>query len=82
MSYLFWLSNQQFRQIEPHLQTDVRGVPLADDRLVLSGIINVIKPGFARATARPKAEEELPDYLEVQCQALACEFRCQEENGL
>ncbi len=40
MSFLFWLSNQQFRQIGPHLHTDVWGVPLADDRLVLSGIIN------------------------------------------
>lgn len=39
MSNLFWLSEDQFRKIEPLLLNDVRGVPRVDDRRVLSGII-------------------------------------------
>ena len=35
---LFWLSNEQWEWIEPHLPTDVRGVERADDRRVISGI--------------------------------------------
>jgi hypothetical protein len=29
---LFWLSDEQWKRIEPHLPTDVRGVDRADDR--------------------------------------------------
>ena len=46
MGDLFWLSDEQFKRIEPHLPTDVRGVPRVDDRQVLSGIIHVIKRGL------------------------------------
>ena len=42
---LFWLSNQQWGRIEPHLPTDVRGVERADDRRVISGIVHVLKSG-------------------------------------
>jgi transposase len=42
---LFWLSDEQWRQIEPHLPTDVRGVERKDDRLVISGIVHVLKSG-------------------------------------
>jgi transposase len=41
----FWLSDQQWRQIEPHLPKDVRGKPRVDDRRVISGIVHVIKSG-------------------------------------
>ena len=34
---LFWLSDVQWKRIEPHLPTDVRGVERADDRRVISG---------------------------------------------
>ena len=33
---LFWLSDEQWKRIEPHLPTDVRGVERADDRRVNS----------------------------------------------
>jgi len=33
---LFWLSDEQWGRIEPHLPTDVRGVERADDRRVIS----------------------------------------------
>ena len=42
---LFWLSDGQWRRIEPHLPTDVRGVERADDRRVISGIVHVLKCG-------------------------------------
>jgi hypothetical protein len=32
---LFWLSDEQWERIEPHLPTDVRGVERADDRRVI-----------------------------------------------
>jgi transposase len=36
---LFWLSDEQWSQIAPHFPTDVRGVERADDRRVISGIV-------------------------------------------
>jgi transposase len=42
---LFWLSDEQWRQIEPHLPTDVRGKERVDDRRVISGILHVLKSG-------------------------------------
>ena len=40
---LFWLSDEQWKRIEPHLPTDVRGVERAEDRRVISGIVHVLK---------------------------------------
>ena len=42
---LFWLSDEQWERIEPHLPTDVRGVERKDDRRVISGIVHVLKSG-------------------------------------
>src|SRR6201996_8158140 len=42
---LFWLSDEQWKRIEPHLPTDVRGVERADDRRVISGIVHVLRSG-------------------------------------
>ena len=44
-SNLFWLSDEQWERIEPHLPTDVRGVERQDDRRVISGIVQVLKSG-------------------------------------
>ena len=44
-SNLFWLSDEQWKRIEPHLPTDIRGVERADDRRVISGIVHVLKSG-------------------------------------
>ena len=41
---LFWLSDEQWNRIGPHLPTDVRGVE-PDDRRVISGIVHVLKTG-------------------------------------
>src|SRR5262249_33648554 len=42
---LFWLSDEQWKRIEPRLPTDVRGVERTDDRRVISGIVHVLKSG-------------------------------------
>lgn len=42
---LFWLSDEQWDRIEPHLPIDVRGVERVDDRRVTSGIVHVLKSG-------------------------------------
>lgn len=42
---LFWLSDEQWSRIEPHLPTDVRGKERVDDRRVISGILHVLKSG-------------------------------------
>ena len=42
---LFWLNDEQWRQIEPHLPRDVRGKDRVDDRRVISGIVHVLKSG-------------------------------------
>ena len=42
---LFWLSDEQWARIEPHLPTDVRGKQRVDDRRVISGIVHVLKSG-------------------------------------
>jgi transposase len=44
-SNLFWLTDEQWQQIEPLLPTDVRGKERADDRRVISGILHVLKSG-------------------------------------
>ena len=47
----FWLSEKQFARLEPHLPTDTRGKPRADDRRVISGIVHVLKSGGRWADA-------------------------------
>jgi transposase len=42
---LFWLSDDQWEQIEPYLPKDVRGKKRVDDRRVISGILHVLKSG-------------------------------------
>jgi transposase len=42
---LFWLDDEQWKRIEPHLPTDIRGVERVDDRRVISGIVHVLRCG-------------------------------------
>ncbi|HMA57468.1 MAG TPA: IS5 family transposase [Pseudolabrys sp.] len=44
-SNLFWLDDEQWSRIEPHLPNDVRGKERVDDRRVISGILHVLKSG-------------------------------------
>ena len=45
MTGLFWLSERQFNRIKPYFPLS-HGVPRADDRRVISGIVFVIKNGL------------------------------------
>lgn len=49
----FWLSDDQFARLAPHLPTDTRGKPRVDDRRVISGIVHVLKSGGRWADAPP-----------------------------
>ena len=49
----FWLTDEQFSKIAPHLPTDTRGKARADDRRVISGIVHVLKSG-GRWTDAPR----------------------------
>jgi transposase len=51
---LFWLSDEQWRQIAPHLPTDVRGKDRVDDRRVISGILHVLKSGYRWCDCPPE----------------------------
>ncbi len=41
----FWLTDDQFVRLGPHLPTDTRGKPRVDDRRVISGIVHVLVSG-------------------------------------
>jgi transposase len=41
----FWLTDEQFVKIAPHLPTNTRGKPRVDNCRVISGIIHVLKSG-------------------------------------
>src|SRR3712207_2487269 len=45
MARLFWLSNEAWALIEPHLPRGQPGKPRVDDRRVISGILHVLKVG-------------------------------------
>lgn len=49
--HLFWLTEEQFTRLEPHLPTDTRGKARVDDRRVISGIVHVLKSGCRWADA-------------------------------
>ena len=45
MGHLFWLSDEQWAVIEPHMPKNQPGAHRVDDRTVISGIIHVLKVG-------------------------------------
>ncbi|MCP5432275.1 MAG: IS5 family transposase [Alphaproteobacteria bacterium] len=45
MSHLFWLSDEAWALIDPHLPRGKPGKPRVDDRRVMSGILHVLKTG-------------------------------------
>ncbi len=49
----FWLTDEQFARITPHLPTNTRGKERVDDRRVISGIVHVLKSG-GRWTDAPR----------------------------
>src|SRR5271156_2845825 len=59
---LFWLNDEQWRQIEPHLPTDVRGKDRVDDRRVSSGILHVRESGCRWCDCPPEYGPPTPIY--------------------
>jgi transposase len=57
---LFWLSDEQWERIEPHLPTDVRGIERVDDRRVISGVVHILKTGLplVRLPARVRSSDD------------------------
>lgn len=49
---LYWLSDAEWAAIQPHLPSGRRGARRVDDRRVISGIVHMLKPVLAGATAR------------------------------
>jgi transposase len=49
----FWLDDEQFARLAPHLPTDTRGKPRVDDCRVISGIVHVLKSGGRWVDAPP-----------------------------
>jgi transposase len=45
MASLFWLSDEAWRAIEPHLPKNQPGARRVDDRRIISGILHVLKVG-------------------------------------
>jgi len=45
MGHLFWLSDEAWAAIEPHLPKNQPGARRVDDRRVISGILHVLKSG-------------------------------------
>lgn len=45
MARLFWLSDEAWTAIEPHLPSGKPGKPRVDDRRVISGILHILKTG-------------------------------------
>ena len=45
MTRLFWLSDEAWAAIDPHLPRGKPGKPRVDDRRVISGILHVLKTG-------------------------------------
>lgn len=45
MGALFWLSDEQWAGVEPHLPKNQPGARRVDDRRVISGILHVLKIG-------------------------------------
>ncbi len=45
MARLFWLSDEVWERIEPHLPHGQPGKPRVDDRRLISGILHVLKVG-------------------------------------
>ena len=42
---LFWFNDAQWRRIEPHLPTNLRGPERGDDRRIISGVVHMLQSG-------------------------------------
>ena len=45
MGRLYWLSDEEWKKIEPHLPRGRRGAHRVDDRRVISGVVHMLRTG-------------------------------------
>ena len=64
------MSDEQWKRIEPHLPTDVRGVERAEDRRVISGIVHVLKSGCRWCDCPPEYNRSRPRSITALCVGL------------
>jgi transposase len=72
MGHLFWLSDEAWGAIEPHLPTNQPGARRVDDRRVISGILHVLKrqlAKFARFRHHNSPSGQLFRHVPAQCPA-------------
>jgi hypothetical protein len=75
-SELFWLSDEQWKRIEPFLPTDVREVERVDGRRVISGIGQVLKSGlFGRDAMAMKDRNLIAAGVVAVIAAVCCNLR-------
>ncbi|WP_425285078.1 transposase [Methylobacterium brachiatum] len=67
---MFWLSDEAWARIEPHLPHGQPGKPRVNDRRVISGILHVLKVGYA-LRVRPAHHDLQPLQRVVPARALA-----------
>ena len=63
MASLFWLSDEAWAAVEPHLAKNQPGARRVDDRRVISGIFHVLKSG-CRWVDCPAAVRPVDDDLQ------------------
>jgi transposase len=80
-SNLFWLSDEQWKRIEPHLPMDVRGIERANDRRVISGIVHVLESGCRWCDCPRPGNRETGYRRHLQLDGVEPQllFRCDEE---
>lgn len=69
--HLFWLSDDAWLAIEPHLPRGKPGKPRVDNRRVISGILHVLKPGYPICVTSHDVEpEEGGDQARIRSRSL------------
>jgi transposase len=60
MRDLFWLSDEAWAALEPHLPHNQPGKPRVADRRVISGMLHILKTGGRWRDVRPNMERRRP----------------------
>jgi Putative transposase of IS4/5 family (DUF4096) len=72
MPHLFWLSDDAWATIEPHLPHGKPGKPRVDDRRVISGILHVLEVWTAHNDLQPLQQVVEAPYLAAALREDGC----------
>ena len=73
---LFWLSDEAWMAIEPHLPKNQPGARRVDDRRVISGILHVLKVGCRLCDCPTDYGPSTTVYNRFKCRLVSCRY-CQ-----